>query len=427
MTTSTIKKTFAAVALGLTMSLQLISPAFAATNSQVLTAAQAGVNYLSVNQGVDGSVAGFGGVTDWAAIAIAANGQEVAAFKNGGASITDSLMANPLTSTALATDVEKRLLAIFAAGEDTADFGGVDYNALLATYHNTQQIGDPMLLNDDIFGVIAAAAADDPDLEAMAQDGLDYFIAHQAIDGGFSYTTDTCAYCGSDSNDTAAAIIALEAAKSMGLTNAGLDDAKDKAVAYLLSTAQTDGGFGYDIFSPSDGSSTAWSLMALNALGEDVETQALAARDWLLANQNTDGGFRFAAYGTLDSDTYTTSHAVTALLGTTWLLQPEPLEQPAPQPTPATPAPTPIPQAAQPIKLKTVTTSQPIVHDAEVLSQETTTADTAQDDAAKADPTKKDIATKVDKKDGKINYLVFVIIGLSVVAIVWYVLRPKSK
>jgi hypothetical protein len=64
---------------------------FAATDDTALAAAQSGVGYLAANQNSDGSITGsFGGTTDWAAIAIQADGQQAAGFSNaGGASALD--------------------------------------------------------------------------------------------------------------------------------------------------------------------------------------------------------------------------------------------------------------------------------------------------------------------------------------------------
>ncbi len=432
MTTSLIKKSVLAAALSLALSFQLISPVSAATNQALLAASQKGVDYLATSQSADGSVFGFSDVTDWAIIAVVANGGEPSEFSKNGVSAMDYLLAHPLTSAALATDVEKRILAIASAKEDTDDFGGLDYNALLATYHNNDQIGDEILLNDDIFGLIAIAAMDDPTLLAMAQDALDYLIANQDVNGGFSYTTDTCAYCGADSNDTAAAIIALEAAENLGLTNADLTTAKTAAIAYLLSTQQLDGGFGYDNsgFSPSDGSSTSWALMALNTLGASVATEASAAQDWLLTNQNTDGGFSYGAFGYTDSDVTTTAHAVIALLGTNWLMQPEPLQHPVVAPT--TPAPTSAVQSVtvtsppqvnnpnpQPV-VKTVATNA-------VLPQTTPTTPEPVTTSPSDTSATETVAPETTNPVKKPNYMLLGTGVLILVAVIWYVLQSKSK
>lgn len=424
-----IKRILATVALSIVLSLQLVSPVLAATsNETVLAAAQKGVDYLNDGQNADGSIVGLGDVTDWAVIAVAANGDDPAAFANGGDSAIEYMHDHPLSPAALATDVEKRILAIVAADEDTTNFGGVDYNALLATYHNNDQIGNETLLNDDIFGIIAIAALNDPTLTAMAQDALDYLLANQDASGGFSYTTESCAYCGPDSNDTAAAIIAMQAAEKMGLTHADLDQAQADALNFLLDTQQDDGGFAYDQFSPSDGSSTAWSLMALNSLDESVASEATLARDWLLANQNTDGGFSFAAYGYTDSDVSVTAHAVIAILGTTWTLLPEPIQ---PAPVAPTPAPTPAPTAV----LVTYSSPQPTPTPAPAPTpapQDTTPAGVLNEQTP---PTEKSTETPAtpetpgteEQKKPKPNYTLFAVAILILVATVWYVLQSKPK
>jgi hypothetical protein len=317
-----IKRLAAAAAMAAV--LVLPAPALAAVNPDPASAAAAGIQYLAAHQQADGSISGFGGESEWSVEAVQAGGQQAAGFAHGGASLLDFVKNDAPGPTTSATTIERKIIAIAAAGQNPADFGGVNYLALLGAQHGSGQIGDPTLLNDDIFGLIAIDAAHASSLTPGAQDALDYLLAHQGADGGFSYTTTSCVYCGEDNNDTAAALIALYAAADIGLTHSGLDAARSAALTFLLGTQQTDGGFGYDQFSPSDGSSTSWSLMALNTLGGTVSSAA-QARDWLLNNQNPDGGFSFAAYGTVDSDTSTTAHAVTALLGTTWLLRPAPL------------------------------------------------------------------------------------------------------
>jgi hypothetical protein len=68
--------------------------------------------------------------------------------------------------------------------------------------------------------------------------------------------------------------------------------------------------------------------MTLNVIGQSVFNQAASARSCLLGLQNSDGGFRFGAYGINDSDTYTTAHAVIALAGSSWTLYPSVTKKP---------------------------------------------------------------------------------------------------
>lgn len=427
MPSSLIKRTLVGAVLSLALSFQLVSPAAAATNQEILTASNKGIAYLAANQGADGGVIGLNDLTPWTVIAVVANGGDPEAFASSGVSAMDYLLAHPLTTSAPATHVEKRILALAAAGKDTTAFGGVNYNTLFASYHNNNQIGNPILLNDDIFGLIAAAALNDPALQTMAQDALDYMIAHQDSSGGFSFTTNTCSYCGADSNDTAAAIIALLAAENLGLTHADLADAKTAAIAYLLGMQQSDGGFSYDQFSPSDGSSTAWGLMALNALGSTLADEASAARAWLLENQNTDGGFSYGAYGFTDSETYTTAHAVIALLGTTWLLQPEPLQHPVAPPTTPPPTPTPVqqvtisssPQVNNPNPPKTTAAPAPPATLSETTAQPSTPADTT--------PAPTPEAPAAETKKSGPNFALISVAILILVAVIWFILQSKSS
>jgi hypothetical protein len=410
------------------------SPVLAATDEEAFASAQKGIDYLSKNQAADGSISGFGGETEWSVIGIAAAGQDPATFKQNGSSAIQYLEANPLAETVPATDIERKVLAIAATGDDPASFGGTNYTAQLQSKHVGNQIGDPTLLNDDIFGVIAIDAAKNGALKAMAQDGLDYFLAHQGIDGGFSYTTTACAFCGTDSNDTAAAIIAMYAAENLGLSNPLLTISKDKALVYLLSTQKADGGFGYDVFSPADGSSTAWSLMALNMIGESVRAQASAARDWLIANQNSDGGFSYAAFGLTESSTSITAHAVTALLGSSWLLRPTPLQTATPSiPSPSSQATTNgtvTPPRNNSPQTTTPNSNIPSAQVASVQTETTPTSETVMTPQTKAaQTTSSGKPAKVDKKedDSQTNFALYGLPVLAVVAGGWYMLQSRNK
>ncbi len=301
-----------------------MSPAvvLAATDEEAATAAAHATEYLEANQNEDGSIAGYGGETEWSIIAFEASGTDADTVESdAGNSTIEFLESDKPTETTSATTIERKILAINASGKDSKNFDGVDYNQELKDQHNNDQIGEVTLLNDDFFGVLAIDASGDESMMHIAQDSLDYFLEHQKDDGSFTYTTVDCGvYCIPNSNDTAAAIQAMYAAERLGLENIALFSSKDKAIVYLLSTQNEDGGFGYDLVSPSDGSSTAWALMALNLVGSCAKTQALAARNWLITNQNEDGGFGYVAYGSNFSDTYTTAHAVTAILGSSWTL-----------------------------------------------------------------------------------------------------------
>jgi hypothetical protein len=404
------------------------------TDAQTQTAVQAGVQYLANNQATDGSITGTGGEYEWSAVAVEADGQNASDFTNStsGTSLTDFIQTDVPAPTAPATTIERNIIAIASTGGDTANYGGVDYNADLAGQDVGNQIGDPTLLNDDAFGVIAADASHDPALVPVAQDGLNYLLAHQGTDGGFSYTTTVCAFCGSDSNDTAAAIIAMYAGQDLGLTQ-GNPAAQTNALSYLLSTQQTDGGFGYDAVSPSDGDSTAWALMALNTIGESVAAQAQLARNWLLADQQPDGGFSFGAFGVTASDTYTTAHALIALLGTNWLLNPAPVHQ-SPQTggqgggnANQTDQSAPAANHSAPVTLAAVYTTSGSTNGQTAAAPAQTTSVASQPTATGTKTNKhvpKAIATTTHK--ASLRYTMYAVAVLVLVALGWFVLESQK-
>ena len=82
---------------------------------------------------------------------------------------------------------------------------------------------------------------------------VDYIKAHQASSGGFGYAAGT----GSDSNDTAAAIMALRAAG----TPCGWR-VMDRGYAYMHSLQRSDHGYALTSSAGSDSQSTGWVVAA---------------------------------------------------------------------------------------------------------------------------------------------------------------------
>lgn len=421
-----------ALAAGL-LAAQLPVAALAATDNEAAWAARNAVEYLKSIQQDDGSIAPL---TDWAVVAIAASGQDPSDVDNGGGvSAVDNLATTAPGVTA--ADLERQIIAIAAVGKDTANFNGTNYNELLAATGNNGQIGDAAYLNDDIFGIIAAAATKDSGLQSLAQDGLDYMLAHQNANGGFSAGTDCSIWCGTDSNTTAAAIIALAAAGKIGLAHTGLETALANALAYLLSLQQTDGGFTLDEYSEADGASTAWSLMALNALGTNP-TAAQAARDWLLHQQDANG--RFSIYYPIFDYTYDyTADAAVALLGTTWLLDPEPLaipaqpaETPTPQPT-EQPTPTPVP-AIPAATLASATAAQPSANTpkpqtlaAATTAEATQSTPTSDDDGSQSQDQNQTADPTAATNNSVSKYVLYAAVALALISFGWYLFQPKKS
>ncbi|AVH59002.1 MULTISPECIES: prenyltransferase/squalene oxidase repeat-containing protein [Streptomyces] len=142
------------------------------------------------------------------------------------------------------------------------------------------------LLAQDTVGVKPAAKA------------VDWLTGQQCANGAFApYRADATAQCDAktmvDTNNTAAAVQALAA---LG----GHDAQADKAVAWLKSVQNKDGGWGYTAGGPSDANSTSVVIGALTAAGEKPSEAAKGGKspyDALLELAipcDADGGGAFA-------------------------------------------------------------------------------------------------------------------------------------
>ena len=121
---------------------------------------------------------------------------------------------------------------------------------------------------------------------------------------------------------TGAAIQALVAAKQNNLTDSNLDSSIDRAKNYLLVNQSTDGGFGY--YGSSDTDTTGWVLMAFNVLDMNDSTASAQTKNWLITQQSgTDGGFLAYNYGLSSyvSNSTTTAQALIGLSGKSWILK----------------------------------------------------------------------------------------------------------
>ena len=125
-------------------------------------------------------------------------------------------------------------------------------------------------------------------LLALAQAGLPlprerirFLLAHQARSGGWSWAPGTAA----DSNDTAAAVQALAAARVTGRPIR-------RALAYLRRRQSRDGGFELTPGRGSDAQSTGWAIQAFLAARAAPGRRAYA---YLARLRRPDGSYRYSA------------------------------------------------------------------------------------------------------------------------------------
>lgn len=318
------------------------------------------LNFLKSKQDSLGRITtGFSAPSQWSAIAFTINSIDIATIKNPTTSLKDFLSTDIPSEPSNATDWENRILAIVAIGEDPTNVNGTNFVTHLQTFANNNQIGDTCSLNDDIFGLLALIASGPAADTQIKQNTLDFLISKQdSTDGGFGFSAPGCDWYSTSADMTGAAIQALVAARDHGLINPGLDDAISKAKNYLLTNQDTDGGFGY--FGSSDSDTTGWVIQAFNVLDLQDSQAATQAKNWLLSQQSqTDGGFTAFDYGTntFVSNATTTAQALIALAGKGWVIKifdpsqitPTPTDSITPTPTPGSnsnnsnPTPTPTP------------------------------------------------------------------------------------
>ncbi|MFH1522343.1 MAG: DUF4430 domain-containing protein [Patescibacteria group bacterium] len=213
-----------------------------------------------------------------------------------------------------ANDYAKAILALTAAGKNPTTFGSEDYVAKLKTYYDGEQMGEVSLINDDIWAILALASVGQVDSEE-AQAAKNYLLANQNEDGGWGYSPGGA----SDTNDTAAVIIALVEA-GVSASNTVIVN----AINYLQSTQNDDGGFTYDPNSEfgtdSDSGSDAWVICALNKIGQDPTSWDKEGNNSIThlesLQDEDDGGYWWVEVGTSQwNNKAMTAYAIIALSG----------------------------------------------------------------------------------------------------------------
>ena len=270
------------------------------------------LNYLSQAQQSNGSIGGFS-VDAWVVMAIAAAGQDPDTWTAGGNSIVDYLRDNAGVNLDAnkATDWERSILAIVAAGKNPRSFGGINYvDTLLAFYDDdSSQIGDDTLLNDDFWGILALVAIGES--QTIIQASKDFIISNQNSDGGWGWTVGG----DSDADNTAAAVSALIAAGvspgSQTIVN---------ALTYLKSQQQNNGGFVSE--GVTNSAVDAWVINAIadagqSPVGDEWKESGNNPIGHLLSLQDTDGFFNYTA-GVESQPVWMTAYAVIALMGKSW-------------------------------------------------------------------------------------------------------------
>jgi len=255
------------------------------------------VHYLRQQQTAEGSIGGVT-VSAWAAMALTAAEQDPRECGN----LVEYLQTSISTlNENTATDWERHALAIVACSENPRTFGGIDFVTTIESFYDGTQLGNPGIIYDDFFGVLALIACGVPQYSSIIQNERTYIHTQQQSNGGWG-----------DVDATAAAVMALVAA--------GEDRCSDsitKAVSFLKTAQAANGGF--QSWGTANAASTAWAACAIAAIGQDPTNTTWRKNgnspiDFLLSLQREDGGFNWDTNHAMNSE-WMTSYAIPALLG----------------------------------------------------------------------------------------------------------------
>ncbi|MCA1814095.1 MAG: hypothetical protein LC624_09120 [Halobacteriales archaeon] len=307
-------------------------------------AAHRALDYLASLQQPDGRI---GATSDaaWSAIAFARAGRPPSELRHGGASLCDAVLADTLpdmTETSLA----RQMLAVSACGLDVRTALPFDPLAELRSRSDGTQVGNPCLLNDDVFALQALAAAGVPNDDALVAQERAVVLANQQPGGGWSFATldpiacpDSTAFglVFTDVDTTSAGLVAL-----LHTGSSGTDPAILRGIAYIKLGQGVDGGCSGGLLNQavglafdasaldleqaqrdlgSNADSTSWGVMGLHAAGQDPAGPlwTLPADhnlvNYLLTLQAQDGRFAWEPGNPGFSPLSTTAWAATALLG----------------------------------------------------------------------------------------------------------------
>lgn len=251
------------------------------------------LNFISLSQNQDGSF-DSSLTTDWTAVAFASKDPGIAKTK------LKTYLQNYNYQPSSITDYERHAMALQALGINPYSGTQTDYITPIVNAFDGTQIGDSSLETDDIFAIFPLTHAGYTGSDEIIKKEIAYIISKQKPNGSWNDSVDV----------TAAAVMAI----GPYFQTPGYVAATGKAFGYLASTQNQDGGWG-------NADSTSWVVTMLTAVKEGdpshfkniVNSSGLSGMDYLAKVQGADGAVTSA------NKTWSTSYAVTAASGKSWL------------------------------------------------------------------------------------------------------------
>jgi hypothetical protein len=266
-------------------------------------AAQAagGADYLASRQTVSGGFAEPGGsasvsLTEWAVMGLKAAGRRPATMHRSGGKTPTAFLAAHARGWHSAYALERGILAVVALDKNPARFAGRNLlHALRTKVAPNGRIG--RYSNSTYWGVLAFRAAK----VRLPSHSLAYIRSLQGTAGGYGYAPGT----GADSNDTAAAVMAL---RSGGIPCAW--GAVAQAYDYMHTLQRSDLGYALTASSGSDSQSTSWVIQARIKCGFGNR----GALGYLADRKLASGAYAYRA-GLVQTPAWVTSQVLPAVHG----------------------------------------------------------------------------------------------------------------
>jgi hypothetical protein len=279
----------------------LIVTALVCSLAVASAAAAGGGDYLASRQKASGGFAEPGSpaavsLTEWSVMGLAAAGRHPATMHRPGGHTPAHYLAGKARGWKDAFTIERGMLAAVAMGKNPRTFGGVDLvRRLRAKVASNGRIGS--FLSSTYWGVLAFRAAG----ARLPNRSDDYIRGHQLSSGGFSYATGA----GPDSNDTAAAVMALRAAS----VPCGWK-VITRSYDYLHGLQRSDHGYALTSSAGSDSQSTSWAVQARIKCGLTNG----GALSYLAARKRSNGSYNYRA-GVTQTPAWVTSQVLPAVNG----------------------------------------------------------------------------------------------------------------
>jgi Prenyltransferase and squalene oxidase repeat len=284
------------------------APRADAATTSASAAATRGAAYLESAQNRDG---GFGAApgqpsaqlyAGWAALGLASAGRALGTLADGGATLVSYLRAG-VTGSIDTGSLERTILAVRAAGLPADSFAGHDLVAALERrFARDGSVADQVNLT--AFAILALRAAG----VAPRPRTWSWLLRQRDADGGFGFSG---AGATSDCDDTGAVLEALA-----GRRGGAVAAVRERAVAFLRSNQDRDGGFPSQAGDGSNAQSTAWAVQGLAAAGVDVAGVRRASSPsplaYLVSLQSSDGRFAYAR-GVTQTPVWVTGEVLRAL------------------------------------------------------------------------------------------------------------------